>query len=120
MDFEDKTLKCVECGSEFVFSADEQKFYQEKGLRNEPKRCLTCRQTKRQQRHSFNRGGSGGGMGGGMGGGRRFNTEKIQSEIVCAACGQKATVPFKPTQNKPVYCNECFAKTKGNPQEGSF
>ena len=37
--FEDKTLKCVECGSEFVFSASEQEFYAEKGFTNEPKRC---------------------------------------------------------------------------------
>ena len=28
--FEDKTLKCVECGNEFVFSASEQEFYAEK------------------------------------------------------------------------------------------
>ena len=36
--FEDKTLKCVECGTEFVFSASEQEFYAEKGFTNEPKR----------------------------------------------------------------------------------
>ena len=28
--FEDKTLKCVECGNDFVFSASEQEFYAEK------------------------------------------------------------------------------------------
>ena len=32
--FEDKTLKCVECGNEFVFSASEQEFYAEKGFTN--------------------------------------------------------------------------------------
>ena len=29
---EDKTLVCRECGTEFVFSASEQEFYEEKGL----------------------------------------------------------------------------------------
>ena len=34
--FEDKTLKCKECGAEFVFTAGEQEFYAEKGFQNEP------------------------------------------------------------------------------------
>ena len=33
--FEDKTLKCKECGAEFVFTAGEQAFYAEKGFQNE-------------------------------------------------------------------------------------
>ena len=32
--FEDKTLKCKECGAEFVFTAGEQEFYAEKGFQN--------------------------------------------------------------------------------------
>ena len=31
---EDKTLVCRECGTEFVFSASEQEFYEEKGFTN--------------------------------------------------------------------------------------
>ena len=34
---EDKTLVCRECGTEFVFSASEQEFYEEKGFTNEPR-----------------------------------------------------------------------------------
>ena len=30
--FEDKTLECRVCGQEFIFSAGEQEFYQQKGL----------------------------------------------------------------------------------------
>ena len=45
--FEDKTLKCVECGNEFVFSASEQEFYAEKGFTNEPKRCSSCRAARK-------------------------------------------------------------------------
>ena len=34
--FEDKTLKCKECGADFIFTAGEQEFYAEKGFQNEP------------------------------------------------------------------------------------
>lgn len=43
---EDKTLVCRECGTEFVFSASEQEFYEEKGFTNEPGRCPGCRQAR--------------------------------------------------------------------------
>ena len=49
---EDKTLKCVDCQSDFTFTAGEQEFYSSKGFTNEPKRCPTCRQAKKQQRNS--------------------------------------------------------------------
>ena len=32
------------------------------------------------------------------------------TEIKCTDCGKTATVPFKPTAGKPVYCRECLAK----------
>ncbi|MHA2407989.1 MAG: CxxC-x17-CxxC domain-containing protein [Candidatus Ranarchaeia archaeon] len=28
----------------------------------------------------------------------------------CNNCGKNATVPFKPKEDKPVYCSECFSK----------
>lgn len=31
---------------------------------------------------------------------------------VCANCGKKTTVPFKPDPNRPVYCKDCFAKNR--------
>lgn len=107
MEFTDKTLKCAECSQDFTFTANEQQFYQEKGFANEPKRCPTCRQSRRHQR----RGGYGNSRGGGYGGGG-YSQERTRSEIVCASCGQKSEVPFKPVQNRPVYCNACFAKMK--------
>jgi len=47
---EDKTLKCVDCQTDFTFTAGEQEFYASKGFTNEPKRCPNCRQAKKQQR----------------------------------------------------------------------
>ena len=45
--YEDKTLVCKDCGAEFVFTAGEQEFYAEKGFVNEPKRCKSCRDAKK-------------------------------------------------------------------------
>jgi CxxC-x17-CxxC domain-containing protein len=91
MPFQDKTLSCVDCGQTFVFTAGEQEFYAQKGFQNAPKRCKACKSTKR----------AGTGMGDGAGSRELF-------EVVCSSCGQKTTVPFKPTADRPVYCRTCF------------
>ncbi len=46
MPFVDKTLHCLDCGKEFVFSANEQEVYAKKGLTNEPVRCKACRDAR--------------------------------------------------------------------------
>ena len=48
--YEDKTITCKECGTEFVFSAGEQAFYAEKGFVNEPQRCKECRDARKNSR----------------------------------------------------------------------
>ena len=98
MAYTDRMLTCAECGSEFTFSADDQEFHARKGYQD-PKRCPSCRQARR--------GGGGGGGGRGYGGGPRemFDT-------ICDNCGTATQVPFQPTQGKPVYCSDCFAKMK--------
>jgi len=40
---------------------------------------------------------------------------KLQIEMPlykCSACGKETTVPFKPTQGRPVFCKECFQSRK--------
>ena len=37
--YQDKTLKCKDCGKDFVFTAGEQEFYASRGFENEPQRC---------------------------------------------------------------------------------
>ena len=39
---EDKTLHCVDCGAQFLFSTGEQRYFLSKGL-SMPKRCPECR-----------------------------------------------------------------------------
>ena len=102
MTYEDRTLTCAECNSEFVFSADDQEFHSERGYQD-PKRCPSCRQAKRAG------GYGGGGGGGGYGGGSRQ-----MYDAVCASCGSACQVPFQPRQDRPVYCSDCFSKEKSS------
>lgn len=51
--YEDITLTCKDCGSEFVFTAGEQAFYAEKGFTNQPVRCPACRKARKQQRNNY-------------------------------------------------------------------
>jgi hypothetical protein len=48
----DKTMKCKDCGKDFVFTAGEQEFYKEKGFANEPTRCKDCRIARKNERFS--------------------------------------------------------------------
>ena len=34
-------------------------------------------------------------------------------KATCSECGKECEVPFKPTEGKPVYCKDCYAKKKG-------
>lgn len=52
--YTDKTLKCKECGAEFVFTAGEQEFYAERGFVNEPQRCKACRDARKAARNNYN------------------------------------------------------------------
>ncbi len=49
-ELKDKTITCLDCGNEFVFTVNDQQFYKEKGFINEPKRCKACREKRKQER----------------------------------------------------------------------
>ena len=42
-EFKSFEIKCASCAHKFLFSSGEQKFYKEKGLAHQPKRCRSCR-----------------------------------------------------------------------------
>jgi CxxC-x17-CxxC domain-containing protein len=86
MEFIDRVLKCSDCGAEFVFTAGEQLFFHDKQFKNEPKHCKQCK-AKRVR------------------GGSRVRPE---TRTNCSQCGEATTVPFKPTQGRPVLCRSCF------------
>ena len=51
----DLTIKCKDCGGEFVFSAGEQRFYKEHKL-YPPRRCYYCRKKERRKHWEENHG----------------------------------------------------------------
>jgi CxxC-x17-CxxC domain-containing protein len=98
MSFVDKTLECRDCGASFIFGAGEQEFFASKGFENEPKRCPTCREARRQSNYG----------GDGQGGFR----QRTMHPAVCATCGVDTEVPFEPRDGRPVYCSSCFSKER--------
>lgn len=51
MTYQEKSIRCADCGTTFTFTAGEQEFYASKGLTNEPKRCSPCRSVRKTQRN---------------------------------------------------------------------
>ncbi|MBA2313816.1 MAG: zinc-ribbon domain containing protein [Chloroflexi bacterium] len=138
--YNDKTLTCADCNQEFTFTASEQDFYAQRGF-TEPRRCASCRASRKAARgdsagggdsggygsygasggysaggYSSGGGGGGGGYssggGGGYGGGRDRGPREMFS-ATCSSCGREAQVPFRPTSGKPVYCSDCFRSQRG-------
>ena len=82
--YQDKTLKCRDCGQDFVFTASEQAFFAEKGFQKEPGRAA---------RRNANGGNNG---------------PRQMYEVICDGCGCTTQVPFQPRGDRPVYCRDCF------------
>lgn len=40
------------------------------------------------------------------------NSDREMHKATCSDCGKECEVPFKPTQGKPVRCQDCFRKNK--------
>jgi CxxC-x17-CxxC domain-containing protein len=120
---------------EFAFTEREQAFYAEKGF-SEPRRCPSCRASRKAARSggdsgygggsSYSSGGGGydsgygggggysaGGYGGGGGYGNRSSGPREMFTATCSSCGKEARVPFRPTNGKPVYCSDCFRTMRG-------
>src|SRR5262245_23367957 len=94
----DQTLRCRECGRDFVFTVGEQEFYASKGLLNTPSRCPECRAARKA------------GMSGGYG---QDRAPRQMYTATCSSCGGEARVPFQPRGDKPVYCSNCFQQISG-------
>ncbi|MFH1828808.1 MAG: CxxC-x17-CxxC domain-containing protein [Nanoarchaeota archaeon] len=46
-------------------------------------------------------------------GGFRENQEpREMHKAVCGDCGNECEVPFKPSNDRPVYCKDCYRKHK--------
>ncbi len=115
--YNDKNLTCADCGQEFVFTASEQDFYAQRGF-TEPRRCPSCRASRKAARNSDGGGYSSGagyssGGGGYSSGGYSDRGPREMFSATCSSCGKEAQVPFRPTSGKPVYCSDCFRSQRG-------
>jgi CxxC-x17-CxxC domain-containing protein len=107
MEFEDLTIKCVDCGSDFIWTAGEQVFFHDKGLKNAPKRCKPCKQAKNERLAAIAAAQAAG------------TRQRIEVSVTCAQCGQQTTVPFYPSQGRPVFCRSCFLASRGTEEQES-
>ena len=98
MSFSDKSIQCSDCGVTFTHSAEDQEFFQSKGYTNEPKRCSSCRQTRKAERNSND----------------SYGSQRQMHAVTCADCGKETEVPFVPRGDKPVYCSDCYRKVRIN------
>ena len=97
MEFVDRLLICADCGGEFIFTAGEQLFFFDKQFKNDPKRCKPCK-FKRATGASLRPGGNPAATG----------LSRTETRTTCSECGIETTVPFKPTQGRPVLCRQCY------------
>jgi CxxC-x17-CxxC domain-containing protein len=104
MSLENKEIQCFDCGATFVFTPEEQEFYQTKGYTNTPKRCPACRQARkeRQDSNGFRS----------IGAGSMYRPQRQLFPATCARCGKSTEVPFEPRDGRPVYCRECYNSVK--------
>src|ERR1700709_378085 len=101
MDFVDRLLKCSDCNTEFVFTAGEQLFFFDKQFKNDPKRCKLCK-AKRADKGKATVASA-------------LPLSRTETRTECSACGIDTTVPFKPTQGRPVLCRQCFQVRLADP-----
>jgi CxxC-x17-CxxC domain-containing protein len=104
MSFQEKTLRCSDCGTSFTFTAQEQARYTSDGLINEPKRCSWCRAVRKIE---LNKNVIGNGSYG-------YSPQRQFFPATCAQCGKNTQVPFRPRGGKPVYCSDCYNKVRVN------
>jgi len=96
LELQDISISCIDCGKYFVWTAGEQIFFRDKGLQNPPKRCKECKQAKNERIASIAAAQTSG------------VKQKIEVAVLCAKCASYTTVPFYPSQGRPVYCRSCF------------
>lgn len=91
---EDMTLRCRDCAADFIWTAGEQVFFEQKGLQNQPQRCPNCRSLRRSVQQAG----------------------RMMFDVVCAECGNPTKVPFEPRESRPVYCSACFDRSRASSQ----
>lgn len=98
----DRAIKCVDCKDDFVWTVGEQTFFRDKKLDNPPKRCKSCKKAKNERLNAIAHAQ------------RDGIKQRIEVLVKCAKCSEQTSVPFYPSQGRPVYCRSCYLEL--NPQ----
>jgi len=93
-EFQDRAIRCVDCNENFIWTGGEQVFFHDKGLKNERLAAIAAAQSSGVR-------------------------QRIEVSVQCAQCGQQTTVPFYPSQGRPVFCRSCFLAGKNGNAEGA-
>ncbi len=107
MDLKDITLVCHDCGATYTFTVEEQQAFHAKGHNHPPKRCSACRaaraarkpaQTKEKEMQPL------------------FTVPATRQlyTVTCTECGKETQVPFEPRAGRPVYCSDCYHKSRAS------
>ncbi|HEX7476064.1 MAG TPA: CxxC-x17-CxxC domain-containing protein [Dehalococcoidales bacterium] len=105
MEFKDLSLTCYDCGAIYTFTAEEQQAFQAKGHNHPPKRCPPCRTARAARRPVQTRE-------------REIMPIFTQPSarhmypVTCTECGKETQVPFEPRAGRPVYCSDCYHKSR--------
>jgi CxxC-x17-CxxC domain-containing protein len=102
LEFVDRSIMCIDCNKDFTWTVGEQVFFRDKQLQNPPKRCKDCKQAKNERLAAIALAQTSG------------VKQRIEVSVNCARCSTPTTVPFYPSQGRPVYCRSCFLEM--NPQ----
>jgi CxxC-x17-CxxC domain-containing protein len=106
-DIDDKSILCIDCGQHFTWTVGEQVFFRDKGLQNPPKRCKECKQAKNERIAAITAAQASG------------VRQRIEVAVKCARCTESTTVPFYPSQGRPVFCRSCFLEMNPTILNGS-
>jgi CxxC-x17-CxxC domain-containing protein len=106
--------RCADCGAVFNHSPEEVAARKGGGLSLSP-RCPACREQRRLERNARRLEGYGGGVtvarppaapGPADGADELFPAR-------CSECGRDVRLPFRPSTDRPAYCDSCFKARQG-------
>lgn len=98
--FEDRNLKCNECGADFTLTSAEQEFFLGKGSENLPNTCPSCRRAPHDSVKA-----------------PTDNKVAAQQmfEVSCSLCDDLIQLPYEPDGRKQIYCEACSQQKKKSP-----
>lgn len=87
----DMVIPCKSCQKDFVWSANEQRYYQKKGFKKKPQRCDSCRDKTNELR------------------------KENMFYVHCSFCDKDAKMLVPPPKDRVGICEECFKKLSKDP-----